>query len=259
VFIMAGYRGLVTERDLLADPADVAVYSADVADQLGASFGVSDVNEDGRDDLLVPAALSASLANGRGHNAGEVHLILGRPLSAGCSIVPDAGPPVFICPGTSTTLSAAASQPMSCPTSPEYRWAIGASVIRDWSTDPKVTVQPAASTTYRVDLRCGNQTIHCTGSASVAASVLRDDVPGDQGNVLRAARRGIDVELSFPGAPATLWRIYRDADRTSLGSSALTPDVSSRSFTDGGAAPALPALGFYRVKGLSPCSFTPGP
>ena len=85
-----------------------------------------------------------------------------------------------------------------------------------------------------------------------------DRLPPDQGNVLRAVREGNDVLLDFAGAPATAWRVYRDATKSSLGATALSPDVASPLFADLGAVPRA-STDFYRVKGLSPCSTTPGP
>ena len=56
------------------------------------------------------------------------------------------------------------------------------------------------------------------------------------------------------------WRIYRDSSKTSIGTSALPPDTGFTVFTDSGAVP--PGAGgrfFYYLRGLSPCTLTPGP
>lgn len=72
----------------------------------------------------------------------------------------------------------------------------------------------------------------------------------DQGNVLRAVKQGPDVLLSFSGAPAPEWRLYRDTDKTMLGASALKPDARTTSFPDAGAAAGPPSLYFYALDGL---------
>jgi len=87
-----------------------------------------------------------------------------------------------------------------------------------------------------------------------------DPPPPDQGNVLRAVKQlPGDVLLDFTGAPATAWRVYRDADPLALGSTELKPDASIPSFLDSGALAASPSLLYYRVKGLSACSHEAGP
>ena len=87
-----------------------------------------------------------------------------------------------------------------------------------------------------------------------------DDPAPDQGNVIRAVKRDDDVELHYEGAAASSWRIYRDSSKTSIGTSALPPDTGFTVFTDSGAVP--PGAGgrfFYYLRGLSPCTLTPGP
>lgn len=110
-------------------------------------------------------------------------------------------------------------------------------------------------------------TIHAGGTTCCeeALALLRglcgcsvDPIPPDQGNVLMAVRAGVDVELSWGGATASRWRIYRDSLKTALGRTPLAPDTLSTRFTDWVALPRA-SLDYYRVKGLSPCSFTPGP
>ena len=83
-------------------------------------------------------------------------------------------------------------------------------------------------------------------------------MPPDQGNVLRASRQGGDVRLDFGGATASSWRLFRDPVKTGLGTTPLLPDATAATYVD---AAALGRAGndLYRVKGLSPCSLTPGP
>src|SRR5262249_11482129 len=85
-----------------------------------------------------------------------------------------------------------------------------------------------------------------------------DEVPPDQGNVLRAVRSGSDVLLEFAGARAGSWRVYRDATKFSLGVTPVAPDAVTPLFLDVGEA-ASGSSWLYRVKGLSPCTGRPGP
>ena len=88
--------------------------------------------------------------------------------------------------------------------------------------------------------------------------VEMDAVPPDQGNGLRAVKSLPDVVLGFAGAPASQWRLYRDPDKTTIGVTALVPDVAVPSFTDPGAVVAAGDY-YYYLRGLSTCSSTPGP
>ena len=66
--------------------------------------------------------------------------------------------------------------------------------------------------------------------------------------------------LDFEGAPASMWRVYRDPDKTAIGGTELMPDVSVTEFTDPGAVASTEGEQlFYYLRGLSPCSLTPGP
>jgi hypothetical protein len=94
----------------------------------------------------------------------------------------------------------------------------------------------------------------------VAIRVDFDRVPPDQGNLLRATREGDDVRLTWDltdPVTASLWRVYADTDKGSLGTTGLAPDTEETTFLDAGAVPRS-ALEFYRIKGLSRCTLTPG-
>jgi len=90
------------------------------------------------------------------------------------------------------------------------------------------------------------------------SDVEMDAVPRDQGNVLRAVKRPPDVELLFAGAPASGWRLYRGPGKKTIGATPLLPDVESPAFTDPGAVLAAGDF-YYDLRGLSPCTSTPGP
>ena len=171
-----------------------------------------------------------------------------------CWIAALTSPDVTICPGTPVTLDGSASA--GCPSGLTHRWLDGTTVL---CTSPTCGVTPAATTTYTLEVGCSSCTGPCTDTAAVTVTVRLDTIPPDQGNVLLAVKQLLDVVLDFTGAPAATWRLYRDGDKLLLGTTALAPDAATTSFTDPGAIPPLTALWFYRVKGLSPCSLTPGP
>jgi hypothetical protein len=85
-------------------------------------------------------------------------------------------------------------------------------------------------------------------------------LPLEQGNVLRAAKSGADVALSFPRAPAAGWRVYRDPAASAIGTTALDPDASDASYLDPDTvSPGSGSSLFYYLRGLNPCSPDPGP
>jgi hypothetical protein len=91
-----------------------------------------------------------------------------------------------------------------------------------------------------------------------AITGVGDPLPPDQGNVVRAVKSGADLELHFPDAQAGLWRVYRDPTAITVGTTALSPDLSTPDFVDTEAlADTLDY--YYALRGLSPCSHTPGP
>lgn len=252
--------------DLAVDPPRLSIWGADGptastnGDSFGQSLSVRDLNQDGRDDILAGAPWSASLNNTRDW-AGEAHVILGPggvypPV---CTVAADAGPGADVCAGSPVTLDGSATSVSGCSKTPQYRWKAGRTIVRDWSLDPTAVVRPLVDTIYRLEVRCGDCAGPCFGSGTVSVTTRPDPIPPDQGNVIRAVRRGQDAALTFVGAPATWWRMYRDESKLALGTTALAPDVAVTSFDDPGAVPPPPELLFYRVKGLSPCSFTPGP
>lgn len=87
-----------------------------------------------------------------------------------------------------------------------------------------------------------------------------DTIPPAQGNVLWATRDVFDVRLTFPAAPATQWRIYRDPSKLGIRLSPVLPDVTSTEYVDPGAISVTTGSElFYSLRGLSPCTATPGP
>jgi hypothetical protein len=85
-----------------------------------------------------------------------------------------------------------------------------------------------------------------------------DDVPPEQGNVLKAVRRGGDVVLSFRGAEASRWRLYADPGKEAIGRTPLGADVERRTGVDPGAVDR-PGPSYYSLRGVSRCSGVAGP
>jgi hypothetical protein len=100
-----------------------------------------------------------------------------------------------------------------------------------------------------------------TCQTQVIVSAGLDAIPPDQGNVLRQVRQDDDVVLGWGATGASDWRVYRDDVKTQLGATNLSPDLTGTTFVDTGRVPPVGGVpvDFYRVKGLSPCTFTPGP
>jgi hypothetical protein len=84
------------------------------------------------------------------------------------------------------------------------------------------------------------------------AAVTLDAVPPSQGNMLRAIKKtGGVVGLDLTGAPASMWRLYRDAVKTAIGASPLTPGSDTTSPATG--------VAYYAARGLSACTMNEGP
>src|SRR5262249_46223097 len=103
----------------------------------------------------------------------------------------------------------------------------------------------------------------CTEYGStVPVRVTLDAPPAAAASVVTAVKRDADVVLEISGVRAATARVHRDPTKATLGSTALAPDVATAAgaatFGDDGAVRAA-APYYYSVRGLSPCSLTPGP
>ena len=160
-----------------------------------------------------------------------------------------------VCEGARVMLDGSGSVGCALPL---YQWLEGVTPLCPASSSPTCGVVPTGTSTYTLELHCDTCSA-CVDAASITVTVMPDPIPPDQGNILRAVKQSTDVVLDFAGAAAIRWRLYRDGSKPFLGASALTPDTTTTKLIDVGAVTPPPALWFYRVKGLSPCSFTPGP
>lgn len=162
-----------------------------------------------------------------------------------------------MCEGTRASFEAELPWKCNC-TGCLFEWSVDGVVEVPFATASSFNSPPLsqdAVITARVE--CGSEPL-CTGTRDFAVTVVPDPVPPDQGNVLRCVKAGTTVELSYPGAPAQAYRIYRDLKKQDLGETVLLDETDQESCSDAGAvADARPF--FYRVRGLSPCSRTPGP
>ena len=84
------------------------------------------------------------------------------------------------------------------------------------------------------------------------------DAPGcaAEGNVLLAVRQGQDVQLLFPNATGSAWRVYRNISKLTLGVSSLAPDATMTTFDDQGVVPQADDF-YYQLKGV--CHGVVGP
>jgi alpha-tubulin suppressor-like RCC1 family protein len=260
-------NGTTVESSLPVQVRDVSgsgILSGIAAIARGGNYGLAL-----KDDGTVVAwgyNLSGQLGNGTSVSSalpvhvrdpdGQLDLDLG---SCSCSVIArlEGSPPIPVCAGSTVALDATASTLAGCSGPGLFQFEEGASILRPFEPDPRFDVAVLVERTFHVRVACSTEP-SCEGGADLLVPLRDDTAPGDQGNLVRAVRRGEDVELRFDGAPASVWRLYRDADKRTSGTTALTPDVGIPRFTDPGAvANAQPA--FYRVKGLSPCTLTPGP
>jgi alpha-tubulin suppressor-like RCC1 family protein len=97
-----------------------------------------------------------------------------------------------------------------------------------------------------------------TRQAPVAARV--DETPGDLGNLLTAVVdvNGLDVRLDFPLAPAAHYQLHADPSKTTMGMTPLGAPQEGNSYVDPGAVARAGDI-YYYLRGLSLCSFDPGP
>ncbi|MFC2173658.1 hypothetical protein ACFLU6_13660 [Acidobacteriota bacterium] len=164
------------------------------------------------------------------------------------------------CEGSPAIVDASASVVNNCPGGAHYRFQRNLVVVRDWDYSPEfVLAMPPGPEDVTVDVRCSSDT-RCMNSTTATLTLLPDEIPPDQGNVLMAVKEvsTASVVLDFSTGPASEWRVYRDTDKTTLGTTPLMPDVSTTDFTDPGILEDG-ELYFYRIKGLSPCTKIPGP
>ncbi|MFC2173019.1 hypothetical protein ACFLU6_10375 [Acidobacteriota bacterium] len=195
----------------------------------------------------------------RGHAYGSpAGMKISEDCIAECMVVADAQS-VDGCEGDNVTLNGSSSAAYQCTGTIEYQYREASTVLRPFDPDPSYNYQLTTSTILTLDVRCSTQ-VSCTDQIDIQVDVTPDDIPPDQGNILKAVKDEPtnSVILDFAGAPALEWRVYRDDVKTSLGTTPLTPDVTTTEFTDPGIL-ADGNLYLYRIKGLSSCTKSPGP
>lgn len=260
LFVISGCDGFPTSRDLAFTPADLTVSGAHDLDGIGYSFDVADVDADGRDDLLTGFYGATSVGSARA-DAGEAHLVLGVPFDAACTIAPDAGTDLSFCglPGD-VSLDGSATVVAGCSKTPQYRWLDGTTVVRDWSPDPTIVVRPLATTTYTLEVRCGDCAGPCFASTLVVVAVDLDTVPPDLGNTLFAVRDTADVALEWgTRLEARSYALFRGNAKDTWPALPLLTGLAAPDtrLPDVDAPPNLP-LHFYRAVGAS-CAGRLGP
>lgn len=259
ISVISGFLGFPKSRDLASSPADLTFLGADDLDQSGEVLALGDIDGDGETDILSASYHASSLGSAR-PNGGEAHLILGRPFDAACAILPDPGLDVQTCGVVDVPLDGRGTTVTGCSVAPQYRWLEAATVIRDWSADPAIVVRPLTTTSYRLEVRCGDCAGPCFASATIVVTVVSDVTPPTLGNALYAVRRGADVELSWGSLPeASTYSVYRSLVKDIwpplpsledlLGATVSLPDI---------VVPPNDPQYFYRASGAS-CSGVEGP
>lgn len=183
---------------------------------------------------------------------GDVEIY--RPV---CTIDAVAGPDAASCgPPPPLTLDGSLSLVSRC-LSPEYRWLRGTQIERDWATDPRVTVSPTTTTTYRLEVRCGR--CPCFGADALTVVVGASAAPGTIGNTLLGVKSGLNVVFSWRPVPgATSFSIYRGTVKGAYPPAPQRAGLSSPTDTLPDVPPAPEAKYFYRVVGVS-CGNVEGP
>ena len=140
-----------------------------------------------------------------------------------------------------------------------YRWLDGAVEVCPWSSVATCDVAPATTTVYTLEAECLGSTCVPGGSAQVLVSVVREVVPSDLGNTLRAIRNNLEVAMSWSSTlGARTYNLYRQALDKKIWP--LLPHSTDMSATTTRLpdVPTPPKLYFYRVAGVS-CLGVEGP
>jgi hypothetical protein len=166
------------------------------------------------------------------------------------------GPVLDVCPGTPFSLDVSDSFVEGCALGLEVDWTRDGVPEPGWSGQTAVQATVSADTVFEATVACAGDPA-CSDAARFFAGTGADPVPPDQGNVLRAVREGNDVRLGFRGAPAVVWRVDRKTDKAGAWAPATGP-LFEASWPDAGAVSAAEDY-FYALRGLSPCTFSPGP
>ena len=259
ISVLSGCDGFPRSRDLATDPAELAILGALYADSVGEQLALGDIDRDGKTDFLFGNPRTSSLGGLRPYG-GEAHVVLGRPFDNVCTVTPDAGLPINLCGIADVTLNGSATTISGCSRTPEYRWLDGSTVVRDWAADPTGVVRPTSTTTFRLEVRCGDCAGPCFATANILVMVDPDILPPPLGNSLRAVRTGFDVALEWVTVPeARSFSIFRANQKDPwpatpwvenlLLPTTLLPDVP---------VPPNDPLYFYRAVGAS-CSGVEGP
>lgn len=188
------------------------------------------------------------------------------------------------CEGSLIDLDGSRSIANGCNGDVEYQWSRNGTVIRPWDANPSTSDPlPGTAATYTLEITCRNDP-NCPGTsaASFDVGLLPDELPQPLGRSLRVAKtQPEDLTISWdgnvidPSLLDTFQVIVLDADDVSpptpadmeaamvLGETVpptgeLLHAGAQLRPCDTGGGPTSCRLLYYKARGTSPCSGTPG-
>jgi hypothetical protein len=154
--------------------------------------------------------------------------------------------PLRICEGEQVELSAAGSSLNGCAGGIEYRWLRNDVEIYPYPGPESIMDSPAASSSYRVEVRCSDEPT-CEAGTDHAVEVQVDEPPPPMGNVLRAVKQPDGILFSW-GTAAFDTHLRRHEDkRFDRPSSQLLASEPGQQFLAEGELSRPPEVVYYRA------------
>jgi hypothetical protein len=206
-----------------------------------------------QDALRFEASVNANEAGGDGFYVDDVAVraVTCEPVVCAQATADTTGTgPLLACNGDPVTLDGSRSTVDPACIAPEIQWYDGTTPI---GTGPVVVVNPATTTTYRLEARCSSP-LSCAGIASVV--VRAGSFPGSSvgANTLLAVRRAAAVEMTWTGV-ASGFNVAAVPEKTLVPTLVATPPLNPAplpgpTYTD---TPPLAPVTYYGVFGTD-CS-----
>lgn len=201
-----------------------------------------------------------------------------------CSLSAVVPPDIQACEGRPLELNGSGSTATGCAGWVGYQWSRDGSVIRPWDPDPVATDQiPGTAARYTLEVACfDDPSCPGTSSASLDVGVLPDPLPEPLGATLRVRKtppEDVTITWDASGGDPTLLSSYQvlvlDAEdtypptpvaveaapllgETDPATGELLHPGAQASPCDAGGGTRPCRLLFYKARGTSPCSGSPG-